>query len=359
MAFASEPLSLDGFADAIHHWRNRHDQTDYPRYEPTQVAAIADNILLWQRANGGWTENEDPARILNETELKAVAETKDATDTSFDNRNVWPQITYLAGAYTLTDDERYREGSLQGLEFVLGAQHPSGGWPHSFPDGEGYRRHLTFADDIIPDQLRLLRRVANGDGPFDWMPETIRARAAGAVKRGDACILKLQIRIDEEATIWAGQYAANTLLPAKARSYELPALVSRESVAVVRYLMSIPDPSPDVVAAIEGAIAWYENNQITGQRFERFEIEPERYEYHTARFDRRLVEDADAPPLWSRFSDLTTSEPFLANRDGLRVQHLADVERERRTGYDWYGTWPQSLLDTHYPAWKATQPHRE
>ena len=187
----------------------------------------------------------------------------------------------------------------------------------------------------------------------------MRDRAAEAVKRGDACVLILQIRIDGKPTIWAGQYDADTLTPAKARSYELPALVSRESVAVVRYLMSIPDPSPEVVTAIGSAIKWYEENKIVGWRMEEFDIEPERYEYHTARFDRRLVEDANAPPLWSRFSDLQTSKPFLADRDGKKVYTLAEVERERRTGYDWYGTWPQSLLDTEYPAWKAKNNDRK
>jgi len=63
--------------------------------------------------------------------------------------------------------------------------------------------------------------------------------------------------------------------------------------------------------------------------------------------------------LWSRFSDLQTSKSFLANRDGKKVYALAEVERERRTGYDWYGTWPQSLLDAEYPAWKAKQAERE
>ncbi len=38
---------------------------DYPRYAPDQVARIADNILLYQRSDGGWIENQDPARILD------------------------------------------------------------------------------------------------------------------------------------------------------------------------------------------------------------------------------------------------------------------------------------------------------
>ena len=45
--------SLAGFEDAIHHWRNVHGDA-YPRYAPDQVASIADNILRYQRIDGGW-----------------------------------------------------------------------------------------------------------------------------------------------------------------------------------------------------------------------------------------------------------------------------------------------------------------
>ena len=86
---------------------------------------------------------------------------------------------------------------------------------------------------------------------------------------------------------------------------------------------------------------------------ETFEAEPVTYTWHTSTTDRRIVPDPDAPPLWARFYDLETSEPFLANRDGKRVATLAEVQRERRTGYDWYGSWPAELLARDYPAWKA------
>ena len=143
-----------------------------------------------------------------------------------------------------------------------------------------------------------------------------------------------------------------TLEPVGARAFELPALVSRESVAVVRYLMSLEDPSPEVVRAVDAAIAWFQRVQIRGLRLETFEAEPVKYTWHTSTIDRRTVDDPNAPPLWARFYDLRTSEPFLANRDGRRVATLAEVQRERRTGYDWYGTWPATLIERDYPAWE-------
>lgn len=351
-AFAAPPLPLEGFADGIHHWKNANHITDYPRLAEDDVRGIADHILLYQRANGGWRENEDPLRILSDDERKKILADRAKEDTSLDNRNTWPQIAYLAGAYELTKDDRYRDACLRGLDFLFATQHPSGGFPHSFPSKENYRPHLTFADDVLPDILRLLRRISAGEAPFGFIDAARREQAAKAVERGDACILKLQIRQNGTPTVWAGQYHHATLEPVGARSFELPALVGRESVAVVRYLMEIPDPSPEVAASVVAAVAWFQRTAIAGLRLETIAAEPVKYTWHTSTTDRRTVPDPSAPLLWARFYDLQTSQPFLANRDGKRVQTLAEVERERRTGYDWYGTWPAKLLMEDYPAWK-------
>jgi len=42
----------------------------------------------------------------------------------------------------------------------------------------------------------------------------------------------------------------------------------------------------------------------------------------------------------------------LANREGERVATFDQIPRERRTGYHWYGTWPQALITTDYPRWQ-------
>lgn len=349
----ARPLPIDGFADCIHHWQNSHHTKDYARLSPSDTVGIAENILLYQRDNGGWRENEDPLRILPDDEKKQIFADRAKLDTSLDNRNGWPQVEYLAGAYNRTGDERYRAACLRGLEFIFAAQHPSGGFPHSYPSQEDYRPHLTFADDVLPDILRTLRKIAGGGEPFGFVEKSLRVRAAEAVRRGDACILKLQVRVNGELTVWAGQYHYQTLAPTKARAFELPSLVSRESVAVTRYLMSIDEPSPEIVRAVETAIAWFERVKIRGLRLETFQAEPVKYTWHTSTEDRRTVPDPAAPPLWARFYDLENSKPFLANRDGEKVYTLAEVARERRTGYDWFGTWPAELLEKDYPAWKA------
>ena len=71
----NEPISLAAFSDGIKHWQDRHG-TDYARYQPQQITEIADNLLLYQRDNGAWIENRDPARILDATEKAALVAEK-------------------------------------------------------------------------------------------------------------------------------------------------------------------------------------------------------------------------------------------------------------------------------------------
>lgn len=349
----AKPVSLDGFSDSIKHWRNRYGD-NYAKLKPEQMKAIGENVLLYQRDNGSWVENRDPTRILNASEVAAIRlEKKEATG-SFDNRNIYTQVEYLAGVYERTGDNRFREGSMKGLEYIFSQQIAiCGGWPHTVPGREKYHPYITMADEVTSGVLTTLRKIAARQNQFYFVDEATAERAAAAVERGDACLLRLQIIQNGQLTGWAGQYDPKTLLPAQGRSFELPSIVSQESVANLRYLMSIPDPSPAVIRAIEGGMAWLERSKIQGKKIETFNIKPIKYEFHTATTDRRIVDDPKAPPLWARFHDLNDNSPVLANRDGKRVKRYEDISHERRTGYAWFGSWPAKVLEVDYPAWKT------
>ncbi|MDQ8201629.1 pectate lyase [Pelagicoccus sp. SDUM812003] len=345
-------IPIDGFSDAIHHWQNRHGD-DYPRHALNDIEAISDNLLLYQRSNGGWKENEDPLRILSSQERLAILDEKQLDDTSFDNRNTYSQIEYLAHAYQALNDERYRKAVFEGLRFILEAQLASGGFTHSPPRNDSYRGHITFADEVMPGVLSVLKKVRDAAKPFEWIEDRDLIEACGdAVEKGERLMLDLQVVQDGKRTAWAGQYDVATLQPTRGRSFELPSIVAWESVAVVEYLMRIENPDPEVVDAIEGAIDWFQRSALSGIRIERPEIEPVPFTYHTATVDPRLVSDADAPPIWARFYDLNTNQPILATRKGQRVSSYAEISLERRSGYAWYGYWPRKLLERDYPRWK-------
>ena len=66
--------------------------------------------------------------------------------------------------------------------------------------------------------------------------------------------------------------------------------------------------------------------------------------------------DPTASGLWARFCDLKDNSAVLATRYSRRVARYEDSPRERRTGSEWYGSWPERLLSKEYPQWKASHP---
>jgi PelA/Pel-15E family pectate lyase len=359
-AAAREPpasIPLDGFNDGIHHWRNGQGN-DYPRLPAEDTVGIADNLLLYQRADGGWIQNQDPARILDAAERARFEQESRKTGGSFDNRNIYTQVEYLAAAYAGTGDARYRDASLKGIEFILAHQDPKcGGWPHTVPTSQRYHPYITIADEVTSGVLTTLRKAFTDTHRFGFLDAPVRKRIAQAVARGDACLLRLQVRQEGKLAGWAGQYDDATLQPAQGRKFELPSITAQESVGVVRYLMSIPDPSPAVVAAVDGAADWFHRVEILGWKMETFDAPLAQYRYHASSKDRRLVADPAAAGLWARFYDLRDNSVVLATRESTRVASYAEIPRERRTGYEWYGHWPQPLLDLEYPKWKKGLTH--
>ncbi|WP_428821143.1 pectate lyase [Microbulbifer sp. MCCC 1A16149] len=350
---AYRPIPIDGFQDAIKHWNDRTGENTVQYYALHQVDKIADNLLQYQRESGGWPTNKHPLRIVSTEERAQAIENKSLSDASFDNRNIYPQIKYLSHAYLQTGETKYRDGALKGLRYTLDRQYANGGWAHS-PDRteRAYYRHITIADEVMPGVLGFLREVAAGGPPFEYIDDDLREQAARAVSKGDELLLAMQVRIDGKPTGWAGQYHEKSLKPVKGRAYELPGILAWETVPVLQYLMSIDNPSPDTIAAIQGGIAWLQSVKLSGFRVERVDTARQRFDFHAADYDLVVVDDPQAKPIWARFYDLKTSEPFLANRNGKRVYQLSDVDIERRTGYSWYGYWPERLLQEEYPAWK-------
>src|SRR4051794_24859904 len=126
-------VSLDGLSDGIKHYRNRHG-AEYAKYAPEQIVEIAENLLLYQRANGGWIENQDPTRILDAAERARVVADQAKPEISFDNRNVFSQVAYLAAVFAQTRDTRYRDAAVRGIQAMLAHQIAGcGGWPHTVP----------------------------------------------------------------------------------------------------------------------------------------------------------------------------------------------------------------------------------
>jgi PelA/Pel-15E family pectate lyase len=319
-------------------------------YGTPEATRIADNLLLYQRHTGGWPKNTDMTTVLTSSDARGLLADKASTDSTIDNGATTTEIEVLARVRAATGQARFADGALAGIDYLLRAQYPNGGWPQYFPLRDDYSRHITFNDDAVARVLTLLRLVAGGRPPYEFVDMSRRARVQTAVDRGLEVILASQIRVNGQLTVWCAQHDAATLAPVAARAYELPSFSGSESVKIVRYLMSLPDPSSRVVAAIDAAVEWLRAHALHGIRVER------RPDPSTPRgYDLVVVEDPAASPIWARFYDLDTGRPIFVGRDGIKRDRLSEIEYERRTGYSYLGPYATALLEVEYPAWAAAR----
>jgi pectate lyase len=307
-------------------------------YAGDEAKRIAANILSYQSDLGGWPKNVDTTAAAFTGDRKELKGT-------FDNDATTDELRFLSRIYRATKDDRYKKAFEKGLDHILAAQYSTGGWPQYHPPGKKYHRYITFNDDAMVRLLYFLREVASTDA---GVVDDVRRKASQqSFDRGIVCILKCQIKVDGKLTAWCAQHDEKDYSPRPGRSFELASLSGHESVGVVRLLMSLEKPSPEVVKAVEGAVAWFEAAKLKGIR-----VEEQKDEKSPSGKNRVVVKDPNAAPMWARFYEIGTNKPIFADRDGVAKSDLADIGYERRNGYSWLGHWPRKLLEQEYPAWK-------
>jgi pectate lyase len=304
-----------------------------------EAKRIAANILSYQSDLGGWPKNIDTTSAAFTGDRKELKPT-------FDNDATTDELRFLARIFNATKDESYRKAFAKGLDYILKAQYPTGGWPQFHPPDDKYHRHITFNDNAMVRLLEFLREVYGTDA-CAFVDDDHRKAARKEFDAGIQCILKCQIKVEDKLTAWCAQHDEKDYSPRPGRTYELVSISGAESVGIVRLLMSLDEPSPEVVRAVEGAVAWFESAKLMGIRqvIEKDEKGPKGT-------NKIVVKDKDAPPMWARFYEIGTNKPIFSDRDGVAKHDLSEIGYERRNGYAWLGYWPRDLLEKEYPAWK-------
>lgn len=338
--------ALQGVVFAQVRWGRALDQKA-EWYGGAEAARIAENLLLWQRESGGWPKNIEMAAVLTPAEAAAIAKERQQVDSTIDNGATHRQLVFLARVFTAGGQARFREAFLKGLDYLFAAQYENGGWPQYYPHWKGYYTHITYNDDAMAGVLTLLRDVAQRKPAYRFIDEARRKRAEQAVEKGIECILRTQVMVNGRRTVWCAQHDEATLQPAPARAYEKISLSGSESVGIVQFLMAIETPDARVREAIEAAVAWFERSRLAGIR-----VIDRPDPAQPKGFDRVVVADPQAPPLWARFYEIGADRPIFCGRDGVIKSSLAEIEYERRTGYGWYTDRPAALLAKDYPAWR-------
>jgi PelA/Pel-15E family pectate lyase len=311
--------------------------------------SVAERMLLYQRNNGGWPQPGGDAinytKTLSESLKATLLSEKNKLDATIDDQATTREINTLVSTYKKTNNPAYLKAAESGINYLLTAQNTVGGWGQFYPDSSSYHKHITYNDNAMMDVMWIMKAVAEGTKDFEVVDKGLVPRAKAAMAKGIGCILKTQFVQNGKLTAWCAQHDRKTLLPAKARAFELASLSGNESVGIIRFLMTIENPPTEIKNSIKAAVAWLEASKIVGIKTQDIldASQPKGK-------DRIVVADPNSI-VWARFYNLETNKPFFTGRDSVPRATLAEIENERRVGYAYYGTWPAKLLATEYSDW--------
>lgn len=289
-------------------------------YASPEARRIADNIVSFQTPAGGWGKNADrsgPPRQRGQAYVAAEGKEAWTFVGTIDNNATTTELQFLARVQAALPDAEnasYRAAALKGIQYLLDAQYPNGGWPQVYPLQGGYHDAITFNDDAMVEAIELLAQAARREGDFAFVPPALASAARTAVERGIDMILASQITVQGKRTAWCQQHDAITLAPVGARNFEPAALTSAESARILHMLKRVPKRGPELAAAIDAGIAWLRKAALGGKQ-------------------------------WSRLYDIATMKPIFGDRDRSIHDSVDDLSPERRNGYAWFVGSPAKLLD--------------
>ncbi len=325
-------------------------------YASDTALEIAREIVSFQVPSGGWGKNmrrDGSVRLRGQSYIDEEIDPESDDDWgyvgTFDNGATTTEIRYLAKvqAAQTTDREAMRDSIVRGLEMLIAAQYPNGGWPQNYPLSGGYHDAITLNDDAMLQIVRLLYDVGHRrDSDFAFIDDAMRARAKTAAEAGIAWFVAQQVRIGGRRTLWGQQHDALTQLPTAARAFEMPALASVESVRIVAFLMTLPEPDADVRAAVYGAVDFLRASRIDGKRWRDGELLDDSQGSVWARFYALDVYEPEASSVDARVRPLfgDRPQPHESRAYGLVFGTLRAVSAERRRGYAQYNRAAEGLL---------------
>ncbi len=260
---------------------------------------IADALAGVQTETGGW-------RMRTRLSQPHGPDTPADLD---DNRSQ-SSILFLIELVDAGGDERHRAPMQRGLQMLLDAQYPSGGWPQAYPppeDENDLRRYHTINDSTIPDCMRTLLAAYRAFGNQEYLD---------AVTRGADWLLQVRL----PGAVWAQQYYDDFVTgplipnhPAPARWFEPMAITAGESGSVIRILTEVWLETGDdrYIEPFDEVIEWYERSRLDDGR-------------------------------WARFYELHTNRPLYATPDRV----ITHSDENLRPGYAWKGGWGDSAIQT-------------
>ena len=294
--------------------------------------AAADALALGQLESGGWDylvefDSGLSAAWYRRTDVgrvPAADAAKRKNTSTYDDDTTQAALRLLVAVAaavpegTSPRDRRIREARDYGLQKLLAAQRPNGGWPQRWAGvPPAPAEHPVQPARIPADWPREYPRVnymgfytLNDNTHRDCVTTLLEAgktldrpELRAAALRGGGFLLLAQL--PEPQPAWAQQYNLQ-LEPAWARAFEPPSVCSSESVGAMRLLVDLYLETGDrkFLEPLPRAIAWFRRSEI-------------------------------AAGTWARMYELGTNRPVYGDRDGKIRYRIDELSPERRTGYSW------------------------
>ena len=334
-------------------------------YATPEARHVADVIVSFQTPAGGWSKNQprtgaprqpgQPYAADNVSKYLAADDFDTPHDPhwnyvgTLDNDATITELRFLArvaGQAPDAEGQAWRASFLRGVRYLLAAQFPNGGWPQVWPLEGGYHDAITYNDDAVAEAASLLTDVSKGLGDYAFAPADLREQAGVAADRAVTCVLATQVVVGGKRTIWAQQHDALTLKPVAGRNFEPAELSTEESADLLVYLMSLPNPSPTLVAAVHAGADYLAANAIYDHAWSGGK---------DTEGGRRLTPKSGAGPIWARYYTAAANAPIFGDRDKTLHDDVNELTLERRNGYSWFNTSPKKALDA-YAVWKKAHP---
>jgi len=278
------------------------------------AAVAAAKALVWgQLRSGGWAYHIDfgggKRRPLDYRRLPPPKSKKVRLYTVLDDNTTQAALRHLMAVDQLVEDKAIHDAALYGLDALLKAQLPKGGWPQVFPYAPSEQRYATVVR-IEPDGSRTeLKRPTRYSHYYTFNDNTINdciavcmeahrrygdARYLDAVRKAGDFIILSQLAAPQ--TGWAQQYTLD-VKPEWARRFEPRSVCSAATSRNIRTLIEIHLATGDgkYLAPIPAAIDWLERSRLPG-----------------------------AEPRWARFYELGTNRPLYFTKDKYELTYRND-----------------------------------
>ncbi|MHA1339211.1 MAG: pectate lyase [Promethearchaeota archaeon] len=223
-----------------------------------------------------------------------------------DDNTMQSCLSFLIDIYNLTKEQKYLAAINKGFDCLFNIEAPGGGWPQrsNYPSYK-YPSYITLNDNCMHDVVFLMLKAYN---------LFLDEKYLNAAERAGQFLIRVQGNGGSEfQKAWAQQYKDD--MPAWARSFEPPAMCSKQTALAIEILMElyIYTKNATYLTPIDPAINWLNGSKIN------------------------WTEDGTNKEGWARLYELETNKPIYGIREGGEGKEIPYVYSwdEAYKGYDW------------------------